>query len=45
VNVTYATYKDAFGKAITDKTPFPGALTAMQQSTVDDLKKNGFKVG
>ncbi|MFG2044216.1 ABC transporter substrate-binding protein [Dactylosporangium sp. NPDC048998] len=44
VNVTYATYKDAFAKAITDKTPFTGAVTQMQQSTVDDLKKNGFKV-
>jgi multiple sugar transport system substrate-binding protein len=44
VNVTYATYKDAFGKAITDKTAFGAAVDAMQQATVDDLKKNGFKV-
>ncbi|WP_433040938.1 ABC transporter substrate-binding protein [Dactylosporangium sp. CS-033363] len=44
VNVTYATYKDAFAKAITAKTPFPAAVTQMQQATVDDLKKNGFKV-
>jgi len=44
VNVTYATYKDAFAKAITDKSPFGGAVDAMQKATVDDLKKNGFKV-
>ena len=45
VNVTYATYKDAFGKAITDKSAFGAAVESMQQATVDDLKKNGFKVG
>jgi multiple sugar transport system substrate-binding protein len=44
VNVTYATYKDAFAKAITDKAAFGPAVTQMQRSTVDDLKKNGFKV-
>jgi multiple sugar transport system substrate-binding protein len=44
VNVTYATYKDAFAKAISAHAPFGPALDAMQQSTVDDLKKNGFKV-
>jgi multiple sugar transport system substrate-binding protein len=44
VNVTYATYKDAFAKAITQKSAFSAALDQMQSSTVDDLKKNGFKV-
>jgi multiple sugar transport system substrate-binding protein len=44
VNVTYATYKDAFGKAITQKSAFGPALDQMQSSTVDDMKKNGFKV-
>jgi multiple sugar transport system substrate-binding protein len=44
VNVTYATYKDAFAKAITDKSAFGAAVDSMQQATVDDLKKNGFKV-
>ncbi|MEV4135607.1 extracellular solute-binding protein [Dactylosporangium sp. NPDC049742] len=44
VNVTYATYKDTFAKAITAKTPFPAAVDQMQKATVDDLKKNGFKV-
>jgi multiple sugar transport system substrate-binding protein len=44
VNVTYAAYKDAFGKAITAKAPFGPAVDTMQQSTVDDMKKNGFTV-
>jgi multiple sugar transport system substrate-binding protein len=44
VNVTYATYKDAFAKAITGKTAFGPAVDQMQKATVDDLKKNGFKV-
>jgi multiple sugar transport system substrate-binding protein len=45
VNVTYSTYKDAFGKAVTSKGAFSGAIEQMQQSTVDDMKKNGFTVG
>jgi multiple sugar transport system substrate-binding protein len=44
VNVAYQAYKDAFGKAITDRTPFSGAVAAMHQTTVDDMRKNGFKV-
>jgi multiple sugar transport system substrate-binding protein len=44
VNVTYATYKDAFSAAITGKTPFSGAVDQMQSATVSDLKKNGFAV-
>jgi multiple sugar transport system substrate-binding protein len=44
VNVTYSSYKDAFAKAITAKTPFSAALDTMQQATVDDMKKNGFTV-
>ncbi|GAA1135796.1 multiple sugar transport system substrate-binding protein [Kitasatospora gansuensis] len=43
VNVAYSTFKDAFGKAAQDKGDFAAALTAMQQATVADLKKNGFK--
>ncbi|MER5865445.1 sugar ABC transporter substrate-binding protein [Kitasatospora sp. NPDC002040] len=43
VNVAYSTFKDAFGKAAQDKGDFGAALTAMQQATVADLKKNGFK--
>lgn len=44
VNVTYESYKDAFGKAVTGKTPFGPALDTMQRATVDDLRKNGFTV-
>jgi multiple sugar transport system substrate-binding protein len=44
VNVTYATYKDAFGKVITSKGAFSSAVDSMQQATVDDMKKNGFTV-
>ncbi|WP_405019694.1 extracellular solute-binding protein [Kitasatospora sp. NBC_00070] len=43
VNVAYSTFKDAFGKAAQEKGDFAAALTAMQQATVADLKKNGFK--
>ncbi|MCA2211889.1 hypothetical protein [Jidongwangia harbinensis] len=44
VNVTYDVYKDAFGKAITGRTPFAGALDTMQTATVADMRKNGFTV-
>ncbi|GAA1805333.1 extracellular solute-binding protein [Luedemannella flava] len=44
VNVAYSAYKDAFAKAIADKAPFGGALDTMQTTTLDDLKKAGFKV-
>jgi multiple sugar transport system substrate-binding protein len=44
VNVTYASYKDAFAKAITSKSAFGSAIDTMQQATVDDMKKNGFTV-
>src|SRR5215467_3667814 len=44
VNVTYATYKDAFAAAITNGTPFTGAVDRMQSDTVNDMKKNGFTV-
>jgi multiple sugar transport system substrate-binding protein len=44
VNVTYSTYKDAFGKAITNKTPFGGAVDQMQEATVADMRKAGFKL-
>ena len=44
VNVAYDTYKDAFAKAITGKTPFAGAVDTMQSATVADMQKNGFKV-
>jgi multiple sugar transport system substrate-binding protein len=44
VNVTYATYKDAFAKAITAKGAFSGPVDQMQDATVADMKKNGFTV-
>jgi multiple sugar transport system substrate-binding protein len=44
VNVTYAAYKDNFAKAITAKSPFGAAVDLMQTATVDDMKKNGFKI-
>ncbi|GAA1041414.1 extracellular solute-binding protein [Virgisporangium ochraceum] len=44
VNVTYATYKDAFGKAISQKSPFGAAVGAMQEATVADMRKSGFKL-
>jgi multiple sugar transport system substrate-binding protein len=44
VNVTYSVYKDAFAKAITDKTSFLAALDAMQTATLSDMKSTGFKV-
>lgn len=44
VNVTYTSYQDEFGKAITAKTPFSAAVDAMQSATVADMQKNGFKV-
>ena len=43
VNVTYTSYSDAFGKAITNKSSFLDALTTMQTTTVADMKKSGFK--
>lgn len=42
VNVTYSTYRDAFGKAIQQKQPFGPAVTKMQQATEADMKKSGF---
>lgn len=45
VNVTYSAYKDNFAKAIAEKTPFTGAVDAMQSATVADMQAKGFKVG
>jgi len=42
VNVTYSTYRDAFGAAITDGTPFTDAVHDMQEATVNDMRDNGF---
>ncbi|HEU5470766.1 MAG TPA: sugar ABC transporter substrate-binding protein [Actinophytocola sp.] len=44
VNVAYQAYKDTFGKAITDRAPFSDAVAVMHRTTLEDMRKNGFKV-
>jgi multiple sugar transport system substrate-binding protein len=44
VNVTYSAYKDGFAKAVARKTSFGAVIDEMQQATVADMSKNGFKV-
>ena len=42
VNVAYGAYKDAFDKAVQQKSSFADALTSVQDATVADMKKSGF---
>ncbi len=44
VNVTYQAYRDAFGKAIQQKTSFSGAAKTMLDTTLNDMRKSGFSV-
>ncbi|MGA6876621.1 extracellular solute-binding protein [Streptomyces pratensis] len=44
VNVAYSAFKDSFAAAAKNKSDFRPALTAMQDATVADLKKQGFGV-
>ncbi|MGW3800936.1 extracellular solute-binding protein [Streptomyces clavifer] len=44
VNVAYTAFKDNFAQAAKNKSDFGTALTAMQDATVSDLKKQGFGV-
>jgi multiple sugar transport system substrate-binding protein len=44
VNVAYSAYKDDFGKAVTKKSSFSGALDQVQDATVADMRKSGFKL-
>lgn len=44
VNVAYSAFKDTFGKAAQDKSSFLAALKAVQEASVGDMRKNGFKV-
>lgn len=44
VNVAYTAFKDNFAKAAKSRSGFGPALTAMQDATVADLKKQGFGV-
>jgi multiple sugar transport system substrate-binding protein len=41
-NVTFDSYSNAFAAALQNKTPLSGALTQMQQATVNDMKQRGF---
>ncbi|MEV8309779.1 extracellular solute-binding protein [Streptomyces flavidovirens] len=44
VNVAYTAFKDKFAQAAKTRSDFGAALTAMQDATVADLKKQGFEV-
>ncbi|MFJ8768422.1 ABC transporter substrate-binding protein [Streptomyces clavifer] len=44
VNVAYTAFKDNFAQTAKNKSDFGTALTAMQDATVSDLKKQGFGV-
>lgn len=44
VNVAYTAFKDNFAEAAKSRSAFAPALTAMQDATVADLKKQGFGV-
>ncbi|MEU0301302.1 extracellular solute-binding protein [Streptomyces sp. NPDC006175] len=44
VNVAYSAFKDNFAAAAKNKSDFGAALSAMQDATVTDLKKQGFGV-
>ncbi|MEV6308074.1 extracellular solute-binding protein [Streptomyces sp. NPDC051840] len=44
VNVAYSAFKDNFAAAAKGRSDFGAALTAMQDATVADLKKQGFGV-
>ncbi|NUO60671.1 MAG: extracellular solute-binding protein [Hamadaea sp.] len=44
VNAAYTAYEDSFGKAIQAKSSFADALTSVQQATIADMTKAGFKV-
>ncbi|MFJ3670799.1 ABC transporter substrate-binding protein [Streptomyces sp. NPDC090106] len=44
VNVAYTAFNDAFGAAAKNKSDFSAALDTMQDTTVADLKKQGFGV-
>lgn len=43
-NVTFDAYSNDFAAALQNGTPLSGALTQMQQATVNDMKQRGFDV-
>ncbi|WP_424556233.1 ABC transporter substrate-binding protein [Streptacidiphilus pinicola] len=44
VNTAYSAFKDAFGKAAQNRTDFLTALNTVQQTTLADMKTQGFTV-
>ena len=44
VNVAYSAYKDAFDKAVQNKSSFTEALSSMHNATLADMQKSGFKL-
>ncbi|MFC4534807.1 ABC transporter substrate-binding protein [Sphaerisporangium dianthi] len=44
VNVTYNAFKDAFDKAVEDRSDFSAAVRSMQDATVADMRKSGFQI-
>ncbi|GAA2858116.1 extracellular solute-binding protein [Streptosporangium fragile] len=44
VNVTYNAFKDAFDKAVQNRSPFSDAVRTMQEATVADMQKSGFQL-
>ncbi|MBG0814558.1 ABC transporter substrate-binding protein [Planomonospora sp. ID82291] len=44
VNVTYDAFKNAFDKAVQEKSAFSGAVRQMQDATVADMQKSGFQL-
>ncbi|MFI6455505.1 ABC transporter substrate-binding protein [Streptosporangium amethystogenes] len=44
VNVTYNAFKDAFDKAVQDRSAFSEAVGKMQEATVADMRKSGFQL-
>jgi len=43
-SVTFSSYSDSFASALQNHTSFTGALTAVQNATVSDMKNSGFTV-
>lgn len=44
VNVTYNAFKDAFDKALQNRSDFSAAVRTMQDATVADMRKSGFQL-
>ncbi|GAA3123061.1 extracellular solute-binding protein [Planomonospora alba] len=44
VNVTYDAFKNAFDKAVQDRSSFADAVQEMQDATVADMQKSGFQL-